>query len=92
LFCHHPLNPHTKAYRIKNADETLGLFADYKLKLIAAGHWHGNQMEQQDAATFTTTACCSSTRGNFDETPEMGYRLFHIQADVVETEFVVVSA
>lgn len=92
LFCHHPLNPHSKAYRIKNADDILGLFSGHNLQLIAAGHWHGNQMEEQDDATFTTTACCSSTRGNFDKTPEKGYRLFHLEAEKVGTEFVVVRS
>ena len=92
LFCHHPLNPHSKAYRIQNADDILALFANHNLKIVTAGHWHGNQLEEQDGVLFATTACCASTRGNFDETSEKGYRLFHLQGEAVETEFVVVSA
>ena len=92
LFCHHPLNPNTKAYRIQNADEILRLFSGHNLKIAAAGHWHGNQMEEQDGVLFVTTACCASTRGNFDKSPEKGFRLFNVQDGVVETEFVVVSA
>ena len=88
LFAHHPFNPHTKEYRVKNADEVLGLFSVHNLKLVAAGHWHGNQVEDQNGVLFTTTACCSSTRPNFDETPAKGYRLFHFDGDKVETEFV----
>ena len=101
LFAHHPFNPHSKEYRVKNADEVIGLFsghnteaASYRpaadLKLVAAGHWHGNQVEEQNGILFTTTACCSSTRPNFDGTPGKGYRLFRFDADRVATEFVEV--
>ena len=64
LFAHHPFNPGTKAYRVINADDVLGLFAEHRLKLVAAGHFHGNQVEEQDGVLFTTTACCSTTRDN----------------------------
>ena len=90
LFTHHPLNPGTKAYRIANAEEVLGLFAGHNLKLVASGHYHGNQVEQRDGVLFTTTACCSSTRDNFDGTEAKGFRLFHVEKDAVETEFVQV--
>ncbi|MDQ1257972.1 MAG: hypothetical protein QG656_2580 [Candidatus Hydrogenedentes bacterium] len=89
LFAHHPFNPNTQAYRVKNADEILGLFAGHNLKLVACGHWHGNQVEEKDGILYTTTACCSSTRDNFDKTPEKGYRLFHVDKSVITTEFVV---
>jgi len=92
LFAHHPFNPNTKKYRVKNADEVLGLFSGHSLKLVAAGHWHGNQVEEHNGILFTTTACCTSTRENFDETPAKGYRLFHFDHDKVETEFVEVPA
>ena len=91
LLTHHPFNPHTKQYRVKNADEILALFASHNLKLVASGHWHGNQEETQNGILFTTTACCASTRPNFDETPEKGYRLFHFDANEVKTEFVEVK-
>jgi len=90
LFTHHPLAPGAREYRVKNADEVLGLFAGHNLKLAAAGHWHGNQEESRDGVLFTTTACCSSTRDNFDGAPAKGYRLFRFQPDTVETEFVAV--
>ncbi len=92
LFCHHPMNPNTRAYRILNADDVLALFANHNLKIVAAGHWHGNQIEEQDGVLFVTTACCATTRNNFDNTPEKGYRLFHLSGERVETEFVVVRA
>jgi len=91
LFLHHPLNPNSKAYRVKNAEEVLGLFQGHALRLAAAGHFHGNQEERRDGVLFTTTACCSGTRGNHDKTTEKGYRLFHCNGDQIETEFVVVS-
>ena len=109
LFAHHPFNPNTKKYRVKNTDEVLGLFSGHNLKLVAAGHWHGNQVtvcqqfvsvrqtvattncEEHDGILFTTTACCTSTRENFDETTAKGYRLFHFDRDKVETEFVEVA-
>ena len=92
LFAHHPFNPHTKAYLVKNADEVLGMFSGHNLKLVACGHYHGNQVEEQDGVLFTTTACCSSTRGNFDGTTARGYRLFHIDGESIESEFVEVEA
>ncbi|MCP4640833.1 MAG: hypothetical protein GY851_10385 [bacterium] len=90
LFAHHPFNPHSKAYRVKNADNVLALFSAHNLKLVAAGHYHGNQVEEQDGILFTTTACCASTRGNFDKTTAKGYRLFHLEDETVSTEFVEV--
>ncbi len=92
LFAHHPFNPNTKAYRVQNADEILGMFAEHTLKLVAAGHYHGNQVEEHKGVLFTTTACCSSTRDNHDETREKGYRLFHVAGNTIETEFVVVRS
>lgn len=90
LFAHHPFNSKTK-YRVKNAEDVLALFADHKLKFVACGHWHGNQVEEQNGILFTTTACCSSTRTNFDDTSAKGYRLFHLDGDKVTTDFVEVS-
>lgn len=92
LFVHHPFNPNTKAYRVQNADEVLALFANHDLKVVASGHFHGNQVEQQDGILFTTTACCSTTRDNHDGTTDKGYRLFHVDKGAVETEFVIVRA
>ena len=90
LFCHHPLNPHSARYRIENADEIINIFEGHTLRIAAAGHWHGNQVETQGDILFTTTACCSTTRNNFDNTAAKGYRLFHINGDKVDTEFVEV--
>lgn len=91
VFGHHPFNPNTKAYRVKNAEEVLGLFANHNLKLVAAGHFHGNQVEEHDGVLFTTSACLSTTRGNHDKTDAKGYRLFHLMPDSIETEFVEVT-
>jgi len=90
LFCHHPLNPHTAHYRILNADTILDIFKGRPLRIAAAGHWHGNQVEEQGGTLFATTACCSFSRNNFDKTEARGYRLFHIKDGAVETEFVEV--
>ena len=90
LFTHHPFNPHTKAYRVANADEVIDVFKTHKLKLVASGHYHGNQAEVRDGILFTTTACCSSTRGNFDKTEEKGYRRFSLDGDAIEHAFVEV--
>ncbi|MCX5758820.1 MAG: metallophosphoesterase [Candidatus Hydrogenedentes bacterium] len=91
LFLHHPLNPNTKSYRVKNAEEVLGVFSGKKLKLAAAGHYHGNQVEERDGVLFTTTACCSSSRDNFDQSSAKGYRLFTFDGDTVTNEFVEVG-
>ena len=90
LFTHHPLNPNTKAYRVQNADSVLALFEGHSLKLVASGHFHGNQEEEQNGVLFTTTACCSTTRDNHDDTPAKGYRLFHIDHETITHEFVEV--
>ncbi len=92
LFCHHPLNPNTRNYRIVNADAVLDLCAGRNLRLAAAGHWHGNQVEESEKILFATTACCSSTRNNFDDTAAKGYRLFHLQGEAVRTEFVEIQS
>lgn len=92
LFSHHPFNPNTKAYRVKNADEVLALFSEHNLRLCAAGHYHGNQVEEANGVLFITTACCSSTRQNFDKTNEKGFRLFHLDGASLAHEFVVVEA
>ncbi|NLN93974.1 MAG: hypothetical protein GX130_11805 [Candidatus Hydrogenedens sp.] len=91
LFCHHPLNPHSRAYRVLNADDILALFDGHALRLVASGHWHGNQEETTERTLFTTTACCSSTRNNFDKTNAKGYRLFYFGTDRLDTQFVAVS-
>lgn len=92
LICHHPLNPNTKAYRVQNAEAVLEIFADRNLKLCASGHYHGNQEETRDGVLFTTTACCSSTRGNHDDTEAKGYRLFKLDdAGELVTEFIQVT-
>lgn len=90
LFSHHPFNPNSKAYRVQNADEVIGLFSGHNLKLVAAGHFHGNQEETRDGILFTTTACCSTTRDNHDGTTSKGYRLFHIEGETIATEYVEV--
>ncbi len=90
LFLHHPLNPHSKSYRVKNAEEVLALFQGHALRLAAAGHFHGNQEERRDGILFTTTACCAGTRGNHDKTTEKGCRVFHCKGDQIETEFIPV--
>ncbi len=88
LFTHHPFNPNTKAYRVANADDVVGLFSEYNLRLVASGHYHGNQVEERDGITYVTTACCSTTRDNFDGTPEKGYRVFRLEDDAVAHEFI----
>ena len=92
VLAHHPFNPHTKRYRVKNADDVLALFKGHNLKLVAAGHYHGNQVEERDGVLFTTTACCATTRPNFDRTREKGYRLFHVDGESITSEFTEVPA
>jgi len=92
LFTHHPFNPNTKAYRVANADDVVGLFAEHNLRLVASGHFHGNQVEERDGITYVTTACCSTTRDNFDGTKEKGYRVFRMNDEAIEHEFVPVEA
>lgn len=90
LFTHHPLNPNTKS-RLTNADEVLGLFSGHHLRLVASGHFHGNQTEEKDGTLFITTACCASSRENHDGTKEKGYLRVDIKKDAVEHNFVVVK-
>lgn len=90
LLAHHPFNPNTKAYRVQNAGEVLALFGEHNLKLVAAGHYHGNQIEERDGILFVTTACCSSTRDNFDGTSAKGYRVYHADGETLTHEFIEV--
>jgi 3',5'-cyclic AMP phosphodiesterase CpdA len=91
LFTHHPLNPNTKNYRIANADEVIARFSEHNLKLVTSGHYHGNQVEISDGILFCTTACCSSTRGNFDKTLEKGYRRYRIKNQEISHDFLTVA-
>lgn len=90
LFAHHPFNPNTKNYRVQNADAVLALFKNHNLKLVASGHYHGNQIEERDGVLFTTTACCSTTRNNFDGTIEKGYRVYTLKDETISHRFVEV--
>ncbi|MBT3379737.1 MAG: hypothetical protein HN742_36550 [Lentisphaerae bacterium] len=91
LCTHHPLMPHTKSYLIAGAGDILALFKDHRLKACLSGHYHGNQEETAEGILFTTTACLSTTRGNFDGTKPKGYRLFHCEDDQIAGEFVPVQ-
>lgn len=91
LLAHHPFNPNAKADRVANADEVLALFAEHNLRLVASGHYHGNQVEERDGVLFTTTACCSSAAGNDDGTKEKGYRVYTLDGELIQHEFVAVT-
>lgn len=90
LFGHHPFNPNTKAYRVKNAEQVLKRFARHNLRLVASGHYHGNQVEERDGTLFVTNACCATTRGNFDGTEERGFRVYTVTGESIAHEFIVV--
>ncbi len=87
LCSHHPFNPHTKAYRVKNADEVLSLFSAHNLRMVLSGHYHGNQLEEAGGILFITTACCASSRDNADGTPAKGYRTFRITGADIAHDF-----
>jgi 3',5'-cyclic AMP phosphodiesterase CpdA len=88
LFLHHPLNPNSKLYRVVNAEEVLAIFAGHNLRLVASGHYHGNQVETRDGVLFTTTAPCSPSVRTFDDSNERGYRIYRIEGETIETVFV----
>lgn len=88
LCSHHPFNPHTKAYRVKNADEVLSVFSGHALRMVISGHYHGNQVEETGGILFITTACCASSRDNADGTPAKGFRLFHIAGADITHDFI----
>jgi len=88
LCTHHPLMPHTKAYLLAGAPGILKRFAGHALRACLAGHYHGNQEEVVDGILFTTTACCSSTRGNHDGTTVKGFRRFACQDGQIRSGFV----
>lgn len=91
LLAHHPFNPGSKADRIANADEILALFAAHDLRIVASGHYHGNQVEERDGVLFVTTAPCGSTAKNDNGTEEKGYRVFTLEGTSVQHEFVAVA-
>ncbi len=91
LCTHHPLMPGTKALRLAGAEEVLALFSGHNLRACLSGHYHGNQEETIDGVLFTTTACLTPTRGNFDGTQVKGFRIFHCAAGAITTEFMPVE-
>lgn len=81
----------TGRYRLTNIDEVLTLFNGYNLKAQISGHWHGNRVEMSDGVLFTTTACLSTTRENYDDSSARGYRLFRCYTNGdIATNFVKV--
>ena len=90
LCSHHPLMPHTKSLRLAGADEVLAMFAGHNLKAVLGAHFHATQEEAVGGVLFTTTACLSTTRSNFDGSKAKGYRLFHCKDGQIATEFVTV--
>ena len=90
LCTHHPLMPHTKSLRLAGADEVLAMFSGHNLKAVLGAHFHANQEETDGGVLFTTTACLSTTRNNFDGSKAKGYRLFHCKDGQIATEFVTV--
>ncbi len=91
LMAHHPLSPGTKGIRLENADEILALFSEHNLKLVASGHYHGNEVEEHDGVLFTSTACCSGVANNDDGTEEKGFRIYTLENSLVQHEFVAVT-
>ena len=90
LFAHHPFNPNTLAFRVRNAEEVMSLFGHHNLRMVISGHYHGNQIEHRDGVLFTTTSCCSTTRANFDGTREKGFRYFELEGPTIRHRFVEV--
>jgi 3',5'-cyclic AMP phosphodiesterase CpdA len=91
LFTHHPLSPGTQRGRASNADDVLALFTGHNLKLVASGHYHGNQEEERDGILFVTTAPCSATVDNDDGTTQKGFRVFTMEGETIQHEFIAVS-
>jgi len=91
LFAHHPFNPGINEGRVANAEEVLSLFSEHNLRIVAGGHYHGNQVEERDNVLFVTTACCSDRAENDDGSKEKGYRVFTLEGDSVQHEFFAVT-
>jgi hypothetical protein len=91
LLTHHPLNPHTKQYLVKNRDEIIEMFKDHNLKLVASGHYHGNQEEEAGGVLYVTTACCAVHRDNADGTVPKGFRRFEVSGETIKHQFVAVN-
>ncbi|MCF6283820.1 MAG: metallophosphoesterase [Candidatus Hydrogenedentes bacterium] len=89
LFCHHPLGPNAREARLENAAEVLTRFQHHNLRLVASGHVHENQEEEHGGILFVTTACCSTTQKNTDE---KGFRVFTLNNEQIQHEFIEVPA
>lgn len=91
LCTHHPLTPGA-ADRMANADLVLGMFAEHRLQVAIAGHYHGTAAETHDGVLFTDVPCAAAAPDHHGDTTVRGYRLFHVGADhAVETELVEVT-
>jgi 3',5'-cyclic AMP phosphodiesterase CpdA len=87
VFSHYPFADGVK-YRTQNSDAVQALFNNKKLLAMVGGHFHGNTQRRENGILMTTTACCSGTRGNHDNTKAKGFRVFHIdEAMSITTEF-----
>lgn len=91
LFTHHPLGPGTPGERATNADAVLALFEGYNLKLAVSGHYHGNHEEEHNGVLFVSTTGLSTASDNDDSTQEKGFRLFTLEGETIQHEFVAVS-
>jgi hypothetical protein len=96
LFTHHPLLypsvEQFRGFRVKNTEAILELFAGHKLKLVASGHFHGNQVEQNEGVLLTTTACCAVQRDNFDGSKVKGFRRYEVEGEQIRHAFMPVEA
>ena len=87
LVSHYPFARGVK-YANPNAAEVLSLFDGRNRIAVMSGHFHGNTEKIENGVLMTTTACCSSTRGNHDGTKAKGYRVFHVDERMkITTEF-----
>lgn len=92
LFTHYPYARGVQ-YEAPSRADVLALFAGKKLRAVISGHFHGNTETIEDGVLFTTTACCSATRGNHDGTQPKGYRVLVVDArGGITTEFREVGA
>ncbi|MFO1469613.1 MAG: hypothetical protein U1F27_01075 [Turneriella sp.] len=91
LFAHHPLGKDAPHFRLRNADQVLGLFADAEVVGVFTGHFHGAYLAPEKNLLFAGVAPLARHQRNHTWSQTKGYRLIELQNGCLRTRFVKVE-
>ena len=91
LFAHHPLGKDAPHFRLRNADQVLGLFANAEVVGVFTGHFHGAYLAPEKNLLFAGVAPLARHQRNHTWSQTKGYRLIELQNGCLRTRFVKVE-